>query len=491
MTFVDRAPELAFFNRLLQRTHPGPAQLVMLYGRRRVGKTALLRFWAEQSDLPFTYWSAEKEPAPLQRRKLYTALLHSLNHDLPVPVFESWSDLWQRIMQLLEGQRHILILDELPYAVEADPATLSALQHAWDFLLQPSQVVTVICGSHIRTMERLFSRQSPLFGRMTGQWYLQPLPFSALQAFVPSWSLEEQVATYAIVGGIPAYLSWLDPQQNLITNIKQVMLAPGSLVLAEAGFLLQDEVREPRPYQAILQAIGSGAQTFKAIADATLIRTAHLSLYLGQLQKLRLVERRLPAIIPPLAQHRSRMGHYHLSDPFLRFCFHFLASAAADGVLSYQPERILPDIQQGLRAFVGTTAWEELSRQWVRHIVIPGFLPQTIGSSWSRRVQVDVVAVNWQTHTIVLGKCTWSQEPVDRAFVRELIEVKTPLLFADMKETAADWTIHYAVFARSGATTAAMEMLTAHKGRLVTPAQLHSDLSTPAQAPPDMPDDWI
>jgi AAA+ ATPase superfamily predicted ATPase len=295
--FINRIKELAFLTDVLERQHPGSGQFVMLYGRRRVGKTALLRYWVEQSGLPFTYWVAEKDPAPLQRRKFFGALLDSLGTELPVPPFESWAELWRSVAQLTAARRHLIILDELPYAAESDPAMLSALQHAWDQLFQHSQAVIVICGSHVRSMELLLGRQSPLFGRMTGQWYLQPLSFGALRQFLPAWSPDEQVAAYAIVGGIPAYLAWLNPHHGLTTNIKHVMLAPGSLVLAEATFLLQDEVREPRPYLAVLQAIGNGSHTLKDIANASMISTAHLSFYLGQLQELRLVERRIPATL--------------------------------------------------------------------------------------------------------------------------------------------------------------------------------------------------
>jgi AAA+ ATPase superfamily predicted ATPase len=476
--FIDRDAELAFLNNVLIRTHPGPGQLIMLYGRRRVGKTALLRYWAEQSGAPFAYWVAAREPAPLQRRKLFTELLRATATALPTPNFESWGDLWDAVAGLIRDQRQLLILDELPYAAESDPAMLSSLQHAWDQHFQHSQAVIAICGSHVRTMELLFGRQSPLFGRMTGQWRLMPLPFGVLRQFLPGWSPEELVATYAIVGGVPAYLSWLNPAQSLVENIKQVMLAPGSLVLAEAMFLLQDEVREPRNYLAILQAIGAGAHSLSEIANASMISTIHLSAYLAQLQDLRLVERRLPATVPPAQQHRSRKGRYHLSDPFLRFHFRFLEPYAAEGRLSYQPERVLPAIQRDLRAFVGATAWEELARQWVvaqRATDALGFSPEVVGSHWSRTAQIDVVAINWQAHDILLGECKWGSGAVDRATVRELI-AKAPLVLADLPNAGAGWRVHYALFTRAGATPAAAQELLAQQGLVIDLARLYTDL---------------
>jgi len=158
--FIDRQQELAFLNSLLERRHPGPAQMILMYGRRRVGKTSLLRNWSAQAGIPATYWSAEKEPAALQRRKLYATLLGMKASQ--APVFESWVDVWDATAELLGNQRRILILDELPYAAESDPAMLSALQHAWDQHFKDSNLILVLCGSQVHVMETLMSRQSPL-----------------------------------------------------------------------------------------------------------------------------------------------------------------------------------------------------------------------------------------------------------------------------------------------------------------------------------------
>jgi AAA+ ATPase superfamily predicted ATPase len=288
--FIDREPELAFLDSLLARQHPGPAQLVLLYGRRRVGKTALLRHWAAQSGLDYTHVAVEKEPAPLQRRKLHARLL-----DVPSQAgahFASWSDLWAAVATFLGERRHILILDELPYAAESDPAVLTALQHAWDQHFQGSRVTLVLCGSHVHTMETLMAHGSPLFGRLTGQWELGPLPFGSLRTFLSGWSAAERVAAYAMVGGVPAYLEWLDPRHSLSDNIRNVMLRPGSMFVAEPSFLLYDEVRDPRTYLAILGAIGAGHHTLRDISNACLIGSSHLSAYLSTLQDLRLVRAR-------------------------------------------------------------------------------------------------------------------------------------------------------------------------------------------------------
>src|SRR5439155_11172741 len=183
-------------------------------------------------------------------------------------------------------------------------------------------------------------------------------------------------------------------------------------------FLLYDELREPRAHLAILEAIGNGNHTFKAIKDATLIGDVHLPAYLATLQEMRYVERRLPVTIPPAKQRTARQGRYHLSDPFMRFYFRFIHPHR--DVVSYAPERILPMLQSGLRGFVGQTAWEELAREWVRQRGDQGalpFVPEAVGSHWSRAVQVDVMAINGQTRASRLGEGKWGADGVGRGGV--------------------------------------------------------------------------
>lgn len=313
--FVDRTGELAMLEEMLARQR---GELLLLYGRRRVGKTALLRHWASQSGIPWTYWMAQKEPADLQRRRL-AATIRGRPPSAAGPTFPSWSDLWDDLAALVRDDRRILVLDELPWAVEADPAMLSALQYAWDVHLQHANLILVLCGSQIRTMETILSQQTPLFGRITAQHHLQPLPFGALRQFFPSWSPDAQVAAFAILGGVPQYLSWFTADASLGENIRRAILAPTSVALSEIELLLADEVRDIRTYLTVLNAIGEGAHALKAISDATLTASTNLTRYLAVLQELRLVERQVPATVPPALRHRSKQGRYHLTDPFHRF----------------------------------------------------------------------------------------------------------------------------------------------------------------------------
>jgi len=477
-TFVNRNVELAFLNKVATRRRPGPAQMILLYGRRRVGKTQLLHQWVQKQGLPYTYWVAEKEPAALQRRKFYAAVAR-LSVD-NAPNFSSWAEVWAAIHQILgpvETEKHILILDELPYAAESDPATLSALQHAWDQYFQDSQLILVLCGSQVKAMESLRHGQSPIFGRMTGQWYLKPLAFAHLKLFFPTWTAAERMALYAIVGGVPAYLRWLDETEGLVANIRDVLLDEGSMFMAEPMFLLYDEVTEPQSYLAALRAIGNGHHTLSAISNAAVIPTSHLSTYLSRLQELKFVERRLPATVPFAKRRTSRKGRYHIIDPYFRFYFRFMAPMHE--TLGMDVDLTMERIQRQLRAFVGQTTFEELSRLWVEQQGKAGkldFIPQIVGSHWSRQTQADVVAVNWDEKQVLLGECKWGAESVGLSVINDLIERKTPHLLQSLPNKGEGWSVHYALFSRAGITGPALARLKALGGISVELAQLDVEL---------------
>jgi len=473
--FVDRTRELRFLDGLIGRRRPGPGQLILVYGRRRIGKSRLLRHWAARSEVRWTVWTADKESASRQRRQLF-ARLRGVRPE-QAPVFGSWSDLWAAAADLLAGERRVLVLDELPWAIEADPAMLSSLQTAWDERLRDLDLVVALCGSHVRTMEALLERQSPLFGRLTGQWRLEPLPFAALEELLPDWSMQERVRAWAVVGGVPAYLEWLDPERGLLENLRDVVLAPGSMFVAEPMFLLMDEVRELRNYLATIKAIGAGAHDLGAIHRASLLSKTHLSAYLSRLQELGLVERRLPATLTPAGRSRSRRGRYHLSDAWFRFYFRFLAPFA--DTLAFDRRPALERIRGELEAFVGATAFEDLAQRWVRARSAAGELPSRagqVGAHWSRKVQADVVAVDHEGRNLLVGECRWRSGKVGLPAVRKLVEETIPAVLADLGGDPGRWLVTPAFFCRSGFTGGAEGELRRRGGVAVDLEQLEAGL---------------
>ncbi|MBI3913767.1 MAG: ATP-binding protein [Chloroflexi bacterium] len=473
--FVDRESELEFLNSLLTRTRPSVAQLVLLYGRRRVGKTVLARQWAESTGVSTIYWAAEREPAGIQRRKLFAKMLGVTMTQ--APTFEAWADLWSAFAPLLGDQKKILILDEVTHAAESDPAFLSALQHAWDQQLKNSHAIVLLSGSHVHTMETLLAQGSPLFGRFTGQLHLEPLEFKTLRLFVTKWAVAERVALYAIVGGVPAYLEWINPKASLTENLREVFLSKKSPFAGEPDTLLHDALSEPRMHRGILQAIGMGAHTLDEIAKGALIGKTHLPAYLMRLQELRFIERRLPVTVPPTKRLKSRQGRYHLTDSFLRFYFRFIAPDRAE--VGFEPDAAVSAIQEHLRAFVGATAFEELCRLWVRRASTTKRLPfqiQDVGSHWSRHVQVDVVGINWSKKELVAGECKWGTDAVARDVLQDLLETKLPRMLEDLPDGGEGWKTHSALFSRAGFTPATRELAKANQTILVELTQLDRDL---------------
>ena len=478
MRFVNRENELAFLSQLLEQADLRGGQFILIYGRRRVGKTRLLRHWIAQTDLPATYWVAEKENSAMQRRKFIAEFEQRPLRQ--TPLLDSWSEVWELVASQLGNKQHILVIDELPYAAQADSALLSSLQHAWDRHFENSNLILVLCGSQMRVMETLQFHQSPLFGRFTAQWQLEPLHFHSLAQFFPQWSTEERIALYAIVGGIPAYLNWLYPERNLVENIREAILAPGSLFIAEPTFLLYDEVKEPQTYLAILKAIGMGNHTLSAISNYALIGKTHLSSYLVRMQELRLIERRIPATVPSAKRRTSRQGRYHFSDPYFHFYFRFLAPFY--DILPDDIEPVLEKVRSELRSFVEQTAFERLSQQWVREQRKAGnlaFRPMIIGSHWSRKVQIDVVGINWESRDILLGECKWGDHQIGRGTLRELVEEKTAKVLAELPHTSQDWTVYHVFFKRVRFSSSARQYANEHNVILVDLAALEAGLNLP------------
>jgi AAA+ ATPase superfamily predicted ATPase len=254
-----------------------------------------------------------------------------------------------------------------------------------------------------------------------------------------------------VLGGVPAYLERFDDSQSLSANIRRHLFRRAGMFRSEPAVLISDLVRETRTYEAVLRAVAAGNHTPAEIAGVTGLTSSNLPPYLTRLRDLGLIERRLPATIPPDQRRTTTRSRYHLRDPYLRFYFRFI-EPNLDLVEQELTDILWERIGEQFRAFVGLTAFEELCREWTLVQARAGRLPmrpELVGSHWSADAQVDVVAINWRDHDILLGECKWGAEPADRAVVRELIE-KAPKV-----APGPEWRIHYAFFARAGFTDAA------------------------------------
>jgi uncharacterized protein len=438
--FINRVSELEL---LEKRFSSGKAELFILYGRRRVGKTELLAHFCEGKRAIFFVSDLGSEVS------LRTALSNSVNAVLFGPgqmnaVYSSWEDLFQALAQAAQTERLIVVLDEFPYLVLAHPPLATILQRVWDHSLKNSQIMLVLCGSYIGMMEEtVLGYRAALYGRRSGQYLLEPLQFPDARFFYPDFDPEDQVRAYAVYGGTPAYLQTLEPQKSLSENILQGVLSRGSFLYDEVRFILQQELREPRNYFAILQAIASGKTRLNEIKLATGLEGA--TAYLDTLQQLHLVERITP--VTETQPHKSRRGLYRLKDHYLRFWFRFvlpnrsqLERGAAQMILDNQ---VLTQIDQ----FTGLT-YEEVCQQFLWRLGLSGklpFVPMNIGRWWNANEEIDLIALD--ENNAILIECKWTSKKIGTDILEDL-EHKAQLVKPELK----DRSIRYALCSRSGFT---------------------------------------
>jgi AAA+ ATPase superfamily predicted ATPase len=328
-------------------------------------------------------------------------------------------------------------------------------------------------------MERLMGAHAPLYGRMVGPLRVRPLPFAAMAAFFPRYNAEQRVALYAMLGGVPAYLEQFSDALSLSTNVRQHLFRETGLFRTDPDYLIGEQVRDPRNYQAVLAAIAGGARRPAEIALAAgLPHRSAADPYLARLVEMDYVRRELPVTVAPQKRSTSRLSRYVLADHYLRFYFRFVQpnlALLAQGLY----DQVWDHITGQLRAFIGMTAFEELCRAWTLAQARAGQLPfavEQVGAHWSSDAQVDVVAINWREKTLLLGEAKWGVETVGRDVVQELIEKKTPKVLKSLPDAGTGWMIHYAFFARAGFSDAARREAAAHDALLVDLATLDEDL---------------
>ena len=449
--FLDRQRELQQIENLWTSQH---AEFLVLYGRRRVGKTALLVEWMHQSKQRALYWVATHTSSANQLRSFSQAVYNFTNPNTPAPEnfsYASWKQAFQEVASLAEKERLALFIDEFTYLLEVTPDIAGQLQNLWDHLLSKRNLFLCLSGSHLGMMKREFlSYQAPLYGRASAQLYLQPFSFGATARFFPNYSAVDRVAIYAIFGGVPAYWERIAPQKTISQNIKDNLLTPNNLLQAEPKLLLQDFVSDPHNYISILSAIANGAHVVRDIVTSTGLASGHVSKYLSVLIDSGFVERRIPVTV----KKKSRAGRYHITDPYLRFYFRFLENRQEQLALGIQ-EQALAEISKHLIDFIGTYTWEEICREWTLRAGAKGelpYLPDQVGSAWNAKAQIDVVGYNSMDKTLILGECKWTRNTNKPKIIKELIEKKVNRIVP--KE--GNWEIFFTGFSRSGWTPNAL-----------------------------------
>ncbi len=326
-------------------------------------------------------------------------------------------------------------------------------------------------------MQGLLSYQSPLYGRFTAQLPVGPLPFAALREFLPRYDTAERMAVYSLVGGIPAYLERFSDKESVGANLKRLFIRRTGMFRSEPFMLVGDVIRrESQTYESVLKGIAQGHHIPQELGTLLGFSASYLSPYLKQLEALHLIERRIPATVPPDKRAASRESRYFLADAYLRFYFRFLAPNLT--LVEQEQEDLLWErISEQLRAFVGIT-FEEVCRDWVlcraRKRAL-NMVPEIVGSHWSATVQIDVLAMNWRDRTLLIGECKWGHEAVGKAVVTELLD-KGERLKKDVLPDG-EWRLYPILFARSGFSDAAKKEAAAHEVELVEVSQIEAELA--------------
>ena len=449
--FVNRISELDLLEKHYQS---GRAELFVLYGRRRVGKTELLAHFCQNKR--HVFFVADQVPEQTLRANLSKAVNDLIFGAGEVrAVYNTWDDLLNTLAKQAESERLVVVLDEFPYLVAGDPSFASILQRTWDRSLKNTQIMLILNGSYIGMMEQtVLGYNAPLYGRRTAQYLLEPLEFLDAQQFFLSYSAEDRLRAYAVYGGTPAYLQTIQPERSLQSNILDGILTRGAALYDEVRFVLQQELREPRNYFAVLQSIASGNTRQNEIKQAAGLE--NIAPYLETLQQIRLVERIVP--ITESQPHKSRRGVYRLKDNFLRFWIRFLLPNHSQLERGAKEVVFETAISPELDAF-SSTVFEQVCGQYFWRSGLNGklpFLPKQIGGWWQANEEIDIVLLA-ETHTMLV-ECKWSRRPVG-VDILEQLEGKSKAL---LKEVNGQ-TVLFGLCSRSGFTDQIMELVRKRK----------------------------
>ncbi len=457
--FINREAELAQLEHLYSSDR---AELFVLYGRRRVGKTELLRaFCAEKPHLFFIATLSSDS----DQLATFSQAIWGMTH-ITVPegfTFPGWEAAFRALADL--PGRPVVILDEFTYLITGNQAIPSILQKVWDETLRHTHVLLVLCGSYIGMMEReVLAYQAPLYGRRTGSLFLNPLDLPATAVFFPTYHAIQAVEAWAVLGGMPYYLRMFSDKVDVLTNVRAQILDVQGPLYYEPQLLLMQELREPRNYFSILRAIAHGHTRLNEIAQSAGVgNAATTGRYLDILQQLRVVRRIVPAT--ESRPEKSRKGMYQIADAFLRFWFRYvhpyqgsLDLGLADAILA---QRIRPTFDQFVSYAFEEAAREYLARQ-ARQGALP-FLPERIGSWWDQHNEIDVVVVSDTDGALLLGECKWSVNLVGVNVLEDLQRKAAALL------ALGSWrTVNYALFAKAGFTPALQDRAAEQGVELIT-----------------------
>ena len=407
--FIDREEEMMTLQSEYER--PG-SSLVILYGRRRVGKTALISEFIKGKNALFFLASEESEA---QNRTAFKEKAADFTGNELLRQFDakSWDILFQTIMQTPFQEKPIIVIDEFQYIGKSNPAFPSIFQRIWEEQLKDRSVMVILCGSLISMMEsQTLSYSSPLYGRRTAQIRLKQIPFRYYHEFFPDKSPRELVEYYSVTGGVPKYIELFSESDDIYHAIQKNILNRSGYLYDEPHFLLQQEVSEIGNYFSVIRAIAAGNSKLSAISTVLEVKSTSLTKYLKTLIDLDILEREVP--VTEENPEKSKKGLYKIKDNYLRFWFAFIypnMSFIESGNSAIVLDKIRKSMVSGHTAFV----YEDVCREQMWKLNANdawSFHFSKIGRWWDSRNEIDIAAIDPDGSNLILGECKFWQEPV-------------------------------------------------------------------------------
>lgn len=415
-------------------------------GRRRAGKSWVLARFARAVDGIYyqaTRRTQSEQLATLSRivgaRFNDTALANGVG-------FPRWEDLFAYLTERATAGPLLLILDEFPYLAEADPALPSILQDVWDHQWLPTGIKVVLNGSHISAMTRLEEADQPLYGRRTGRLHFPPLHLEHVRSFVPDYEAQDVLRTYGIFGGLPGHLALLRPEESLAANAARLILDPGGRLADDAERMLDAFLGDADVHYSILQAIATGAHTWKDITQRVGKPGGSLSRPMRWLEEMQFVARIVPVTENP---RTSRRTLYRIVDQYIAFWHRFVAPLLAAGETSLTPADSLwfGRVAPAMDDFMGYP-FEAMCRTWAGRTSRLPFAPIRVGCWWdsTSRNELDLVALGAERELLV-GECKWGA--FDDSDLKTL-RTRAALLHAELPTAAQGGPLHLACFSARG-----------------------------------------
>lgn len=442
--FIGRKHELNFLEDKFQAQG---GQLVVMYGRRRVGKTETLRKFCEGKEHVF-YSCTECT----DEQQLRSFSLRMLSKNIPaakyIKTFNDWEKALSSVAELPADGKKLLVIDEFPYMTKNNSSIPSALQNLWDSGLKNEDVMIILCGSAMSFIEKkILAEKNPLYGRATGILKMNGMDFYEAIQFFPDYSNLDKITAYAILGGIPHYLKQFDQSKPLEENIKSNILQRGSILYSEVEFLLHQELRETTVYNTIIEAVAMGNTKLNDIFQKTQIEKNKLTVYLKNLIDLGIVRREFPVADGIKEQANVQRGLYQLTDNFFCFWYAFvfpniseLESGDMDGIYKYA---IKPALEQ-----YTSHIYEDICQEYLRRMNRQNALPfrfTRIGRWWNKSDEIDIMATDRDKDHFLIGECKFKNTRFD------LSELNSALVkFKPKKKTAK---VYHYLFSKNGFTS--------------------------------------